>query len=173
MHENGTDLTCRREKFGVVCGIWMSTGAAGRLVLSMSGHGLIHESLTGSVIGAFYEVYNILEFGFLEHIYSRALEEELRLRGHDVGREVSVRIMYKGQEIGFQRLDFIVDDTLLVEVKASFDLPLIATRQLFNYLRATNLEVGLLLHFGPRPAFHRTVHCKERSGSFGQIRQFP
>ena len=62
--------------------------------------GLIEEELTRSVIGAFYEVYNALGFGFLEHLYGAALERELRARGHQVGREAGVRIMYKGEPTG-------------------------------------------------------------------------
>ncbi|MDP9202596.1 MAG: GxxExxY protein [Gemmatimonadota bacterium] len=118
---------------------------------------LLEEALTRSVIGAFYEVYNHLGFGFLEHLYVTALERELLAREHDVTRELCVRVMYKGQELGAQRLDMIVDDKLVVETKSSSELHKSATRQLYNYLHATNLEVGLLLHFGPRPSFHRVI----------------
>lgn len=118
---------------------------------------LIEERLTHSVIGAFYEVFRNLGFGFLEHLYVMALERELRARGHAVAREVSVRVMYKGEELGSQRLDMIVDSKLIVETKASRHLPEVAGRQLYNYLRATGLEVGLVLHFGPKPRFHRMI----------------
>ena len=120
------------------------------------GH-LIEEVLTGSVISAFYAVYNTLGFGFLEHLYVLAMERELRARGHRVAREIGVRVMYKGEELGMQRLDLIVDDRLVVETKSTFDLHRAAVRQTYNYLRATNLEVGLLLHFGPEPKFYRVV----------------
>ena len=66
---------------------------------------LIDERLTHSIIGAFYDVYNALGFGFLEHLYVSALERELLRREHDVAREVSVRVMYKGEELGTQRLE--------------------------------------------------------------------
>lgn len=118
---------------------------------------LFEERLTHSVIGAFFEVYTHLGFGFLEHLYVMALERELLAREHRVAREVCVRVMYKGDELGVQRLDLIVDDKLVVETKATSELHKSATRQLYNYLRATNLEVGLLLHFGPRPNFHRVI----------------
>ena len=117
----------------------------------------IHESLTRSVIGAFYDVYNTLGFGFLEHVYVVALERELRARGHSVARELGVTILYKGEELAVQRLDMVVDGVLIVEAKATFDLHPAATRQLLNYLRATRLEVGLLLHFGPKPTVRRVV----------------
>lgn len=118
---------------------------------------LLHEGLTRSVIGAFFEVYNTLGHGLLEHLYVTALERELRARGHVVARELSVRVMYKGEELGVQRLDMVVDHLLVVEVKSTAVLQKIAPRQLFNYLRATDLEVGLLLHFGPQPKFYRIV----------------
>ncbi len=118
---------------------------------------LLEERLTHAVIGAFFEVYNTLGFGFLEHVYVMALERELRDRGHRVAREVAVRIMYKNEHLSTQRLDMIVDDRLVVETKSAHQLPPAAIRQLFNYLKGTNLEVGLLLHFGPEPKFYRQI----------------
>lgn len=120
------------------------------------------EILTRSVIGAFFEVYNTLGFGFLEHVYVLAMERELLARGHKVGRQVGVCIRYKGEELTFQRLDVLVDNALVVEVKSSYELHAAARRQLFNYLRATHLELGLLLHFGPAPKFYRLIstHAK-------------
>ena len=116
---------------------------------------MIHEKLTYQVIGAFFEVYNTLGLGFLEHVYMNALELELTWRGHRVDREVFVTVTYKGFEVGRQRLDMVVDDVLLIEGKSSYKLPERATRQLYNYLRATTLDVALLLHFGPDPQFFR------------------
>ena len=124
---------------------------------------LIEEALTRSVIGAFFEVYNTLGFGFLEHIYVMALERELRARGHRVAREVWVRVAYKGEELGIQRIDMIVDDKLVVEIKATSKLHESATRQLYNYLRSTKLEVGLLLHFGIKAHFYRQIHTDKES----------
>lgn len=86
-----------------------------------------------------------------------ALERELRRRGHKVARELSVRVRYKGEELGAQRLDMVVDDVLVIEGKSTQALHPSATRQLYNYLRATNLELGLLLHFGPKPQFYRVI----------------
>jgi GxxExxY protein len=119
--------------------------------------GLIEEELSSSVIGCFYDVYNTLGYGFLEHVYSLALERELLARGHRVAREFAAVIFYKGFELTSQRLDMVVDDKLVVEIKATAKLGEAAPRQLFHYLRATSLEVGLLLHFGPRPGFFRLV----------------
>lgn len=114
----------------------------------------VTQALTHSIIGAFYEVYNTLGFGFLEHVYTKALERELLARGHRVARELSVRIYYKGEELATQRLDMIVDDVVVVESKSAKKLDRSAGRQLYNYLKATSLEVGLLFHFGPEPAKH-------------------
>jgi GxxExxY protein len=122
---------------------------------------LLEERLTNSVIGAFFEVYNVLGFGFLEHLYVMALERELLSRGHQVAREVGVRVTYKQQDLGVQRIDMIVEEKLIVEVKATHHLSAACSRQVYNYLRATNLEIGLLLHFGPKPNFHRLI-CSNR-----------
>lgn len=118
---------------------------------------LIHDKLTYSVIGAFYEVYYTLGYGFLEHVYVAALTRELRSRKHDIGREVSVPVLYKGEEIARQRLDMIVDQRVVIEIKSTRTLHDGSVRQVENYLRATSLELGLLLHFGPQPRFYRVI----------------
>ena len=118
---------------------------------------LIHEALTHSVIGAFLEVSRTLGFGFLENVYVASLTRELRERGHNIGCEVSVPVLYKGDEVARQRLDMIVDGKLIVEIKSTRILHEGSVRQVANYLRATNLELGLLLHFGPRPRFYRVI----------------
>ncbi len=129
---------------------------------------LIEQKLTESVIGAFFEVYNTLGFGFLEHVYIMAMERELRNRGHEVAREMGVRVMYKGEELSLQRMDMIVDGKLIVETKSTYELHKAAERQLYGYLRATNLEVGLLRHFGPEPKFYRKVH---KNDSFDLVKK--
>jgi GxxExxY protein len=121
---------------------------------------LIEEQLTHSVIGAFYAVYNTLGFGVLEQVYMSALERELRSRGHAVGREVYVPVIYNGEEIARQRIDMIIDRRLLVEAKSTQELHKSAKRQVYNYLRATRIQVGLLLHFGPEPCFYRLVSSR-------------
>lgn len=123
----------------------------------MPGRDLLEKDLTHSIIGAFYEVYNILGYGFLEHVYLLALERELVARGHQVAREVKVLVYYKGEPLAWQRIDMIVDGRVAIELKATQDLPPYAARQLNNYLRASRLQVGLLLHFGPKASFTRLV----------------
>ena len=131
-------------------------------ILAMTRSGLLEESLTRSAIGAFFEVYNTLGFGFLEHVYIRALEYELLNRGHHVDRELSVAVMYKGIVIARQRLDLVVDGKLIIETKSTYELHWAATRRLHNYLCATSFEVGLLFHFGPKPRFYRLVVRNDR-----------
>jgi GxxExxY protein len=118
---------------------------------------LIEDELTRSVIGAFYEVYNELGFGFLEHTCALAMERELKTRNHVVYREYLSTTYYKHEPLCDQRLDMVVDDKLIVEIKSSPLLPPTARRQLYNYLRATDFELGLLLHFGPEPKFYRQI----------------
>lgn len=127
--------------------------------------GLLERKTTESIIGAFYEVYNTLGFGFLEHIYVMALERELIARGHHVAREVGVRVMYKGEHLGSQRLDMIVDGRVVVEIKSTLELHKLARRQLYNYLKGTNLEVGLLLHFGPVGKVYREISSNPKKES--------
>jgi GxxExxY protein len=124
--------------------------------------GLAEEALTYSIIGAFRDAYNELGEGWLESVYANALERELTARGHRVAREVGVRVYYKGEPIGWQRLDMIIDGKVVVEIKAGEVLPPRASRQLLNYLRATRLEVGLLLHFGAKPKHSREFCSNER-----------
>ena len=122
---------------------------------------LLEERLTYSVIGAFFTVYRTLGYGFREYIYAGALERELQARGHRVDREVAVMVYYRGEPIARQTLDMVVDDRLVVEIKSTERLHPSGTRQLFGYLCATNLEVGLLLHFGREPQFYRVI-CENR-----------
>ena len=126
---------------------------------------LIHEQLTRSIIGAFYEVYNTLGFGFLEEVYSTAMEVELRARGHTVGREVWVPVFYKGLRLKRQRMDMLVDDKVIVENKSTVKLPESTPYQLRSYLHSTPIQVGLILHFGLIPKLHRFIWTDQRGRS--------
>src|SRR6185437_14640792 len=95
---------------------------------------LLEERPTHSIIGAFFEVHNTLGYGFREHIYTLALERELRARGHNVVREVAVMVYYRGEPLARQTLDMMVDERIVVEVKATERLHPNGTRQLFSYL---------------------------------------
>jgi GxxExxY protein len=131
---------------------------------------LIEEELTRSVIGVFFSVHRALGFGFLEHVFAAAIERELLRRGHRVDRELNVLVRYDGAEIAHQRLDMVVDDKVVIEIKSTEHLHRDAKRQLYNYLRATRFEVGLLLHFGRSAKFYRVIcsnreHARERAES--------
>ena len=123
---------------------------------------LLAKDLTREIIGCFYRVHDGLGFGFLESVYRRALAHELGKRGHRVRIEAPIDVWYDGANVGHFRADLIVGETVLVELKASPSLCAADHAQLLNYLRGSELEVGLLLHFGPRPAFHRFVHGNAR-----------
>jgi GxxExxY protein len=118
---------------------------------------LVDEKLTESIIGAFYEVYNILGSALLEKGYSGSLAYELELRGHRVAREVPTQIIYKGVVVAMYKIDIVVDDRVVLEVKSTERLNREDPRQLLNYLRASKWEIGLLLHFGPEPRFYRMI----------------
>ena len=123
--------------------------------------GLLEERLTYSVIGSFFDVHRELGFGYREFIYALALERELVAKGHRVDREVAVMVYYRGEPLARQTLDMIVDDKLVVENKATARLHPDSSLQLFSYLNATMLEVGLILHFGREPKFYRVI-CENR-----------
>lgn len=123
---------------------------------------LMEEELTHSIIGAFFTVHKTLGFGFVETICSRALQVELEFRGHRVARECPVTVIYRGVEVGRQRLDLVVDDKVILESKATEHLQRDFTRQLYNYLKATEFEVGLFLHFGRSADFYRLILTNEQ-----------
>ena len=128
------------------------------ILLRMREDQLLERRTTAAIIGAFYEVYNRLGYGFLENVYSMALERELVERGHTVSREVVVTVSYKGKPLTTQRLDMVVDHKVVVENKSTPKLASYARRQTLSYLRASMLPVSLILHFGPTARFCRIVH---------------
>ena len=119
---------------------------------------LLERELTGQIIGAFFECYNRLGFGYLESVYRRALAIELQLRGRRSAQEGLIEVIYQGVCVGNYRYDLLVEGRVLVEVKSGDALPPTAKRQLRNYLRGTGMQVGLLLHFGPEARFFRCVN---------------
>ena len=123
---------------------------------------LVHEEVTASVLGAFFRVYTTLGYGFLESVYASALAHEMTKRALRVEREVSINVCYDGRIVGVFRADVLVNRAVVVEVKATRARTDVDAQQLLNYLRGTDLEVGLLLHFGPRPTFRRLISSDER-----------
>ena len=124
----------------------------------MTAEPLLEHTLTRSVIGTFFDVHRGLGYGYREFIYALALERDLVAKGHQVEREVPVIVYYRGEPLARQTIDMIVDRKLVIETKATERLHPSGTLQLFSYLCATTLEVGLLLHFGREPRFHRVIY---------------
>jgi GxxExxY protein len=149
---------------------WIGDGRSGECIHTapMTNTALIEEALSKSVIGAFYEVYNTLGYGYYEHFYTKALDIELGLRGHKVAREVSFPVVYKTYYLGLQRVDMVVDDKLMVETKSTQELHRGAPRQLFSYLHGSRFEIGLLLHFGPDAKFYPVVCRNSDSRTAGE-----
>ena len=123
----------------------------------MDAGGLIHRELSEQVIGAFYETYNELGFGFLESVYENAFAMQLELAGFRVSRQHPIVVRFKGQKVGEFRADLLIENVLLVEIKSVTTLLPVHEAQLLNYLKATRIQVGLLVNFGPRPLFRRRV----------------
>lgn len=122
--------------------------------------------ITSKIIRAYYNVYNTLGFGFLEKVYENAMIIELqKLRIHG-RRQVPVKVHYEGKQVGDYYADIIVEDTVIVELKAAESLREEHEAQLLNYLRATNIEVGLLLNFGQTPQIKRKVWTNKYPGGF-------
>lgn len=109
--------------------------------------GLVHGALTQAIIGAAMEVHNSLGSGFLEKVYENALAIELRSLGYLVEQQKPMIVRYKGQVVGEYLADLLVDGRVVVELKVADALTDLHLAQVLNYLRATNLEVGLLLNF--------------------------
>ncbi|HET7777687.1 MAG TPA: GxxExxY protein [Rudaea sp.] len=118
---------------------------------------LIDGDLTESVIGVFYSVYNELGHGFAETVYENAFALALRAIGHAVEQQRRLIVRYRGVIVGEFFADLIVEERLLIELKTVSNIVPAHEAQLTNYLKATGLQVGLLLNFGPRAQFMRRV----------------
>jgi GxxExxY protein len=139
------------------------------LVMNTPPLGLKHAALTEKIIGVFYDVYNELGYGFLESTYAEALFIALQETGLSAVREVPVPVWFRGKKVGQYYSDLIAEGAVLVELKAARALDSAHEAQLLHYLRATDVEVGLLLNFGLRPQFRRLLFDNERK----KIRENP
>jgi GxxExxY protein len=139
------------------------------LVMNSQPAPLKHSDLTESIIGVFYDVYNELGHGFLESTYAEAMVVALAQAGLAASREIPVPVWFRGQKVGQYFADMIVEDVVLLELKAARSLESAHEAQLLHYLRATQIEVGLLLNFGLRPQFRRLLFDNERK----KIRENP
>lgn len=126
---------------------------------------LLDGEITGAIIRLFLRVYDRLGFGYLESVYCEALAYELSRAGVPFAREAGIDVWYEGHRVGRFRADFVVADRVIVEAKACEVVNQAHRRQLLNDLRGSNLEVGLLLHFGPKPRFHRLIYTNDHKPS--------
>lgn len=121
-----------------------------------------HENITEKIIEGFYKVYNILGYGFLEKVYMNALFIELLSMGFKVEKEKKIKVFYLGNTVGEYCADLIVEEVVAVELKANNILVEENEHQLLNYLKATSIEVGLLLNFGKKPQMKRKIFDNDK-----------
>jgi GxxExxY protein len=124
-------------------------------------HNLLHKELTDEIIGIFYDVYNELGYGFLEKVYQNAMYYALIERGFKVEAKPKVNVFFREKIVGSYEPDLLVESKITLELKAIELLHPNNERQLLNYLKGTEIEVGLLFNFGIKPQFTRKVFTNE------------
>ena len=140
-----------------------STGFAGlKKEGLMSDEKYLHMELTEGIIKCYYRVYNTLGYGFLEKVYENAMIIELLKSGFKVDSQKKITVMYEGSIVGEYYADLVVDDCVIVELKATEQLCDEHAVQLLNYLKATDIEVGLLLNFGKEPKISRKIFSNSK-----------
>lgn len=120
-----------------------------------------HSEITELIIKAYYKVFNTLGFGFLEKVYENALAIELKRMDLQIEIQKPIKVYYEEEQVGFYVADIIVNNCVIIEVKAAESLCEEHEAQLLNYLKAIEIEVGLLLNFGKEPEFKRKVFSQE------------
>ena len=120
-----------------------------------------HSEITGLILKAFFKVYNTLGYGFLEKVYENAMLIELRKMGLRCSNQLPIQVFYDDQVVGDYTADILVEEIVIVELKGIESLAPIHETIVVNYLKGTELEVGLLLNFGPKPEYKRRVLTKE------------
>ena len=120
---------------------------------------------TDEIIAAFYEVYNSLGYGFLERVYQNALYQELMRRGFKCEAQHKIKVYFKGHEVGEYFADLLVNGHIILELKAVDSICNEHELQLINYLKATEIEVGLLLNFGEKPQVRRKLFTNDRKNN--------
>ena len=130
-----------------------------------------HSELTGKILGAFFQVHKELGYGFSEKVYENSLVILLNEIGLKVESQVDLYVYFHGQKVGEYTADLIVNDVVLLELKAAEKIIEVHAAQLLNYLKATDIEVGLVLNFGPTAEFRRKVYDNDRKGSLSWIKK--
>ena len=128
----------------------------------MANEQFIHSELTKAIIGTFYDVYNELGHGFLESVYENSLSAALRAKGFEVHQQIAIPVWFRGIQVGDFTADLLVNKLILLELKTAAAIDPTHLAQLLNYLKATEIEVGLVLNFGPKPEFKRVVFGNQR-----------
>ena len=123
---------------------------------------MLHADVTDKIIKAFYKVNNTLGFGFLEKVYENAMAIELRKIGCQVWKQKNIKVYYENEEVGDYYADLLVNEKVIVELKAAESLCEDHETQLINYLKATRIEVGLLLNFGKKAEFKRKIFSNNK-----------
>lgn len=123
---------------------------------------MLQEELSKQIIGAFYKVYNTLGYGFLEKVYERAMCIELRKYDFKVQSQQPIQVYYEDENVGDYFADIVINDSIIIELKAAKKLAEEHELQLINYLKATDIEVGLLFNFGKKPEFKRKIFTNDR-----------
>ena len=123
---------------------------------------LLHQDLSKKIIDIYYKVYNELGYGFLERVYQNAMYYELKSQGFTCETEKQIVVYYEGVMVGDYRSDIVVENKILLEIKAAETLVYAHEIQLINYLRCTEIEVGLLLNFGKEAKFVRKMYTNDR-----------
>jgi GxxExxY protein len=123
---------------------------------------MLYKDLTDKIIKAFYKVNNTLGFGFLEKVYENAMVIELSKMGYNIKKQQNIKVYYDKEEVGDYYADILVDDLVILELKAAESICEEHEYQLINYLKATKIEVGLLLNFGKKAEFKRKIFTNDR-----------
>jgi len=123
---------------------------------------MLYEEITSDIIAAFYDVYNKLGYGFLEKVYENAMIIELQKRGLSAKQQLPIKVYYGKQIVGEYFADLLVNNLVILELKAAEQIVKAHEAQLTNYLKATDLEVGLILNFGPKAEFKRKIFSNNR-----------
>ena len=128
-----------------------------------------HTAITEAIIGQFYRVYNELGYGFLEKVYENALALALRKSGLNVKQQLPIDVHFDGEIVGKYEADLVINDLIILELKAARTLSPEHEAQLLNYLKATCFEVVLLLNFGPQAQRKRKVYSNELKPNLQQL----
>ncbi|MEN2402055.1 GxxExxY protein [Flavobacterium sp. MC2016-06] len=131
---------------------------------------LLHKEISKPILKTFYDVYNELGYGFLEKVYQNAMYLELKAQGYEVEAQKQIKVYYKNQVVGEYYADLVIENTIIVELKACECLVSLHISQLMNYLSSTTIEVGLVLNFGETPEFKRLIYTNNRKPNIKNLR---